>query len=66
MVDVKDDFTIDPDKIKAAINEHTKVILPVDIGGYPCDYDAIRAVLDDPEVKACTGLPPGGNSNWAG
>ena len=52
MVDVKDDFTIDPDKIKAAINEHTKVILPVDIGGYPCDYDAIRAVLDDPEVKA--------------
>ena len=52
MVDVKDDFTIDPDKIKAAINEHTKVILPVDIGGYPCDYDAIREVLNDPEVKA--------------
>ena len=52
MVDVKDDFTIDPEKIKAAINEHTKVILPVDIGGYPCDYDAIRAVVDDPEVKA--------------
>ena len=52
MVDVKEDFTIDPDKIKAAINEHTKVILPVDIGGYPCDYDAIRAVVDDPEVKA--------------
>ena len=49
MVDVKDDFTIDPDKIKAAINEHTKVILPVDIGGYPCDYDAIREVLNDPE-----------------
>lgn len=52
MVDVKDDFTIDPEKIKAAINEHTKVILPVDIGGYPCDYDAIREVLNDPEVKA--------------
>ena len=52
MVDVKEDFTIDPEKIKAAINEHTKVILPVDIGGYPCDYDAIRAVLNDPEVMA--------------
>lgn len=52
MVDVKDDFTIDPDRLKAVITEHTKVILPVDIGGYPCDYDAIRKVLDDPEVKA--------------
>lgn len=52
MVDVKDDFTIDPAKIKAAINEHTKVVLPVDIGGYPCDYDTIREVLAAPEVKA--------------
>lgn len=52
MVDVKDDFTIDPAKIKAVINEHTKVVLPVDIGGYPCDYDAIQAVLEDPAVKA--------------
>jgi dTDP-4-amino-4,6-dideoxygalactose transaminase len=52
MVDVKDDFTIDPDKIKAAVTERTKMILPVDIGGYPCDYDAIMAVLADPEVCA--------------
>ena len=51
MVDVKDDFTMNPDKLKAAITEHTKVVLPVDIGGYPCDYDAIRKVLDDEEVK---------------
>lgn len=51
MVDVKDDFTINPDKLKAVITEHTKVVLPVDIGGYPCDYDAIRKVLDDEEVK---------------
>lgn len=52
MVDVKEDFTIDPEKIKAAINSKTKAIFPVDIGGYPCDYDAINAVLADHDVKA--------------
>lgn len=52
MVDVKDDFTLDTTKLKSAITAHTKVILPVDIGGYPCDYDAIREVLNDSEVKA--------------
>lgn len=52
MVDVKDDFTLDPDQLKAAITEHTKVVLPVDIGGFPADYDAIREVLEDSEVKA--------------
>ncbi|MDQ0289868.1 DegT/DnrJ/EryC1/StrS family aminotransferase [Oligosphaera ethanolica] len=51
MVDVKDDFTIDPAKIKAAVTERTKMILPVDIGGYPCDYDAIADVLADPELR---------------
>lgn len=51
MVDVKDDFTMDPDKLKAVITEHTKVVLPVDVGGYPCDYDAIREVLEDEEIQ---------------
>ena len=31
MVDVNDDFTIDPEKIKKAITSRTKVIMPVDI-----------------------------------
>lgn len=52
MVDVKDDFTLDSAKMKAVINEHTKVVIPVDIGGYPCDYDSIRMVLEDPDVKS--------------
>ncbi len=52
MVDVGDDFNIDPKKIKAAITPKTKAIIPVDIGGWPCDYDAIYEVLNDKEVKA--------------
>lgn len=51
MVDVLDDFTLDPSKIKAAITSKTKAILPVDIGGWPCDYDKIYEVLNEPDVK---------------
>ena len=51
MVDVKEDFNIDADKIKAAITSKTKAIIPVDLGGYPCDYDAIKEVVNDFEIK---------------
>lgn len=50
MVDVKDDFTIDPQKIREAITPKTKVIIPVDLGGWPCDYDSIYAVINDAEI----------------
>ena len=33
MVDVKDDFNIDPEKVKEAITPNTKAILAVDMGG---------------------------------
>lgn len=52
MVDIKDDFNIDANKIKAAITQRTKAILPVDLGGYPCDYDEIMELVNSPEVKA--------------
>ena len=38
-------FNIDPSKIEAAITEKTKVIIPVDIAGLPCEYDAIWEVI---------------------
>ncbi|MDN5205375.1 DegT/DnrJ/EryC1/StrS family aminotransferase [Fulvivirgaceae bacterium BMA10] len=50
MVDIEDDFSISVDKIREAINERTKVIVPVDIAGWPCDYDAINALVRDPEI----------------
>ena len=52
MVDVLDDFTIDPAAIRAAITPRTKAVIPVDMGGWPADYDAIHAVLDAPDVRA--------------
>ncbi|MDC0644269.1 DegT/DnrJ/EryC1/StrS aminotransferase family protein [Crocinitomicaceae bacterium] len=42
MVDVSnDDFNIAIDNIEAAITPKTKVIMPVDISGFPCDYNEI-------------------------
>lgn len=44
-VDVKqDDYTIDPDKIEAAISKRTKAILPVHIFGATCDMDRIMEI----------------------
>lgn len=51
MVDVLDDFTIDPQKIADAITPATKAIIPVDIGGWPCNYDAIRDVVNTAGAK---------------
>jgi dTDP-4-amino-4,6-dideoxygalactose transaminase len=48
MVDVKDDFTIDPEKIKLAITSRTKAIIPVDLGGWPCDYKNIYEIVNSP------------------
>lgn len=46
MVDInQDDFNISIEKIRAAITEKTKVIIPVDFGGLPCDYDAFNNLL---------------------
>ncbi|WP_455721150.1 DegT/DnrJ/EryC1/StrS family aminotransferase [Agathobacter sp.] len=47
MVDVApDSFEIDYDAIEDAITEHTKVIVPVDIAGVPCDYDRIFDIVE--------------------
>lgn len=46
MVDVGDDFLMHADALAAAITPRTKAVMPVDIGGWPVDYDAILQVLE--------------------
>ncbi len=44
-VDVNaDDFNISVSNIEKAITSKTKVIMPVDFGGFPCDYDEINTL----------------------
>lgn len=47
LVDTKPgSFEIDYDAVEAAITEKTKVIIPVDLGGVPCDYDRIIDIVE--------------------
>jgi dTDP-4-amino-4,6-dideoxygalactose transaminase len=50
-VDICDDFNISLAEIKKAITARTKVIMPVDLGGFPCDYDEINALVREVEIK---------------
>ena len=47
----KNDFNISLEAIKKAITSRTKVIMPVDLGGYPCDYDEINSLVNKAEIK---------------
>jgi dTDP-4-amino-4,6-dideoxygalactose transaminase len=37
-------LNIDPAAVEAAITERTKAIMPVDLAGVPCEYDALREI----------------------
>lgn len=42
----KDSWEMDYDALEKAITEKTKAIIPVDLGGVPCDYDKIKAIVE--------------------
>lgn len=47
-VDVqKDSLEINYEELEKAITEKTKVIIPVDLAGIPCDYDRIFSILEN-------------------
>ena len=46
-VDVQDDcLEMDYDKVEAAITQNTKAIIPVDLGGIPCDYERLFEIVN--------------------
>ncbi len=42
----KDSFEMDYDKLANAVTEKTKAVIPVDLGGIPCDYDRIFDIVE--------------------
>lgn len=47
LVDVrKDSLEMDYDAVEKAITPATKAIIPVDLGGLPCDYDRIFSIVE--------------------
>ncbi|MES2780143.1 MAG: DegT/DnrJ/EryC1/StrS family aminotransferase [Bacteroidota bacterium] len=51
-VDIGDDFNISPQAVLKAITNKTKVIMPVDFAGYPCNYDELNDIVKREEIKA--------------
>lgn len=47
-----DDFNISVAAIEKAITDKTKVIMPVDFAGFPCDMDEINALVNRADIKA--------------
>ncbi len=45
-------YSIQIEAIASKITAHTKVIMPVDIGGMPCDYDALNELVNSPEIQS--------------
>lgn len=51
LVDVQaEDFNISVSNIRKAISSRTKVIMPVDIAGFPCDYREILELVNNPNM----------------
>lgn len=47
MIDSQENsFEMNYDAVEAAVTERTKAIIPVDLGGVPCDYDRIFAIVE--------------------
>lgn len=51
MVDVNDDFLLSAENVRKVVTPRTKVIIPVDFAGLPCDYDSLYEIVNDPGVR---------------
>lgn len=51
IVDIDDSLTIDPDDIERKISAYTRVIIPVDLVGFPCDMDRIITIARKYNLK---------------
>ena len=52
LIDTQEDsLEMDYEKLENAITEKTKVIIPMDLGGVPCDYDRIFSIVEKKDTK---------------
>ena len=59
-------FLMDPKKLEAAITDRTRAILPVHIGGSPCDMDGIMAVAQKHKLAVIEDACQAWVAQWKG
>lgn len=52
LVDCGPDFNMDVTQLRQKITANTKVIMPVDIAGWPCDYKQINEIVNDNAIRS--------------
>jgi len=45
------DYNLNVDSVRNAITHRTKVIIPVDIGGFPCDYEELNTLVQEKNIQ---------------
>lgn len=53
----KDSLEMDYDALERAITERTKAIIPVDLGGVPCDYETVYEIAERKKSLFCPSGP---------
>lgn len=51
LADIGDGFNVSAETVGEALTPKTKAVIPVDVGGMPCDYNGIRQVIDSHRSK---------------
>lgn len=59
-------YTIDPKAVESAITPRTKAILPVDVGGMPCDMDALNEIAEKHGIYVISDCAHSHGSQWRG
>ncbi len=49
-VDTKEDYNVDPTRVRKAITKKTRAVIPVHLYGYPADMDELRELADKDSV----------------
>ncbi|HEY7307366.1 MAG TPA: DegT/DnrJ/EryC1/StrS family aminotransferase [Bryobacteraceae bacterium] len=62
----RETFQIDANKIEASISSRTKAILPVHLGGSPCDLDRIRKISEEHHVPLIEDACQAHLAEWRG
>ena len=66
-VDIHEDtFLMDPDKVEAEINEHTKAIIPVHIAGCPVNMDRILEIAKKHNLVVLEDCAQAHGAEWKG
>lgn len=59
-------LNLDPEKIEAAITQHTTAIMPVHVYGHPCNVEAIQRIADKHNLKVIYDAAHAFGVQWQG